>query len=362
MLPSFEISNFRAFRHLKVESLGNVNLIVGKNNVGKSSFLEALRIYSNKGAWDVVREILSLRDEYRSSDVEAILNGVSSIFHGRNNFNPSLVNHKAELGIDILSNAKVSLSLTFFTETIDEQGSVKRIPIDDFDSDEFDSSLALLVESDDARRLLPMERLGRFRQSRISRETDDRLIPCTSVSTSGSMSHDVPQWWDKVTLTPLEENVLSALRVINPGVSRISLIAPTEKNADRVFMVKTDNVETPFPLKSLGEGMVRIIEIALAIVNAPNGIVLIDEIENGMHYSVQPDVWRLVFEMAARLNVQVFATSHSWDCIEAFQTAAVEHANEGKLIRLQNREGNVVATIFDESELSIISRDRIEVR
>jgi hypothetical protein len=67
--------------------------------------------------------------------------------------------------------------------------------------------------------------------------------------------------------------------------------------------------------------------------------------------------------MARRLNVQVFATTHSWDCIEAFQTAAAESPEEGVLVKLrQNSKGDVEAIVFDEDELAIITRDQIEVR
>ncbi len=67
--------------------------------------------------------------------------------------------------------------------------------------------------------------------------------------------------------------------------------------------------------------------------------------------------------MARRLNVQVFATTHSWDCIEAFQKAAqVDIQNEGMHIRLESKKGKIVATLFDEKELGIATREQIEVR
>lgn len=108
--------------------------------------------------------------------------------------------------------------------------------------------------------------------------------------------------------------------------------------------------------------MQRMLGIALALVNAENGILLIDEIENGLHYSIQTDLWRLIFQVAQRLNIQVFATSHSWDCIESFQKAAQENEQEGILIRLEHKKGEVVATIFDEDKLAIATREQIEIR
>ena len=113
----------------------------------------------------------------------------------------------------------------------------------------------------------------------------------------------------------------------------------------------------------MGDGMVRLFHLALALVNSKGGILLVDEIENGLHYSVHEDLWKLVFKTARDLNVQVFATTHSWDCIEAFQRAACEdESSEGYLIRLGWRKDEVVATVYDENDLAIVTRDHIEVR
>jgi len=97
-------------------------------------------------------------------------------------------------------------------------------------------------------------------------------------------------------------------------------------------------------------------------VSINGGLLLVDEIETGIHYSAQQDMWRLIFQMARRLNVQVFATTHSWDCIEAFQEAAQEDESAGMLIRLQERDGQITPTLFDERELSIVTRRQLEVR
>ncbi len=62
--------------------------------------------------------------------------------------------------------------------------------------------------------------------------------------------------------------------------------------------------------------------MTLALVNSSNGFLLIDEFENGLHYSVLHKVWKLIFRLAKDLNVQVFATTHSHDCVTAFQAAS----------------------------------------
>lgn len=109
--------------------------------------------------------------------------------------------------------------------------------------------------------------------------------------------------------------------------------------------------------------MVRAFGIALALVNVSNGILLVDEFESGLHYSVQYDLWRLVISIARRLNVQVFASTHSWDCVEAFQKASQEEkSEEGMLIRLERKEQSIIPTLFNERRLSIATREQIEIR
>ncbi|MGI4790343.1 MAG: AAA family ATPase, partial [Janthinobacterium lividum] len=182
-------------------------------------------------------------------------------------------------------------------------------------------------------------------------------------SANGINRGQINDFWDEVILTPLEEDVVNALRVLSPEIERISLKGGKEPFVPRSPIVKISTSDDPIPLRSMGEGMNRMFGIALALVNAKDGMLLIDEVDTGLHYSVLPDLWKLIFEVAHRLNVQVFATSHSWDCIQAFQQAADDNKDEeGVLIRLENRKDGVGAVTFDERELAIVTREQIEVR
>ena len=134
-------------------------------------------------------------------------------------------------------------------------------------------------------------------------------------------------------------------------------------NRVRYSVVKSDRFDNPLPLANFGDGTQRVFAMALAMSTASNGYLLIDEFETGLHHSVQADVWRAVFRLAHEWNVQVFATTHSQDCIEAFQEAAAEDQNEeAMLISLQQRKAGITAVSFDERELKIATRGHIEVR
>ena len=109
-------------------------------------------------------------------------------------------------------------------------------------------------------------------------------------------------------------------------------------------------------------------DIILKIFSAKNGFLLIDEFENGLHYSVQPKIWELIFELAYRFNIQVFATTHSWDCIESFSQVAKDRTDmEGVLFRMghsvrKSDKGKLIATVFDEDDLYNLTKMNIEVR
>jgi uncharacterized protein YjeT (DUF2065 family) len=195
---------------------------------------------------------------------------------------------------------------------------------------------------------------------------DDSLKPrCLFVSSDGLSDAETAGLWDDVALGDSEREVIEALNILAPPrIERLNFIADplSRGDAERIAQARLSDANERVPLRSLGDGMNRILGLAVALVNVKEGMLLIDEVENGLHYSVQPDVWKLVFRTARDLNVQVFATTHSWDCIAAFQKAADQIDNEGLLIRLSEKEGQIIPTLFDERRLSIATEEEIEVR
>lgn len=120
----------------------------------------------------------------------------------------------------------------------------------------------------------------------------------------------------------------------------------------------------PFPLGSMGDGMRRILTLAMSAVTVENGFLLVDEIDTGLYYEVQADMWRLILKTAQQLNVQVFATTHSWDCVCAFQEALdnLEDRDIGKLFRLDMKYEKIRAVEYLAEDLKIALRQNIEVR
>ncbi len=130
----------------------------------------------------------------------------------------------------------------------------------------------------------------------------------------------------------------------------------------RTAIVRKSGYPKPIPLRSFGDGLNRLFGIILHLIEAKDGLLLIDEFENGLHHTAQADVWRVIFKMAKQLDIQVIATTHSWDAVKTFQQAANEVPEDGVLIRLTRKGDKIIPTRFTRDELAIAAEDRIEVR
>jgi len=329
VLASLEIQRFRAFRHLQIERLGRVNLVTGKNNVGKSCLLEALWVYAHRGSPPRILPLMEARDEIQypsryhntlniSDDTEQQILNIKHIFYGRNDIHNSLPPIK--IGPINKPNDSLTINVGWFNRS------------------DKDQVLALVTQlGSQEQEFHPLARYIERRGLWPPEKKD--MIPCVFVTANGLEPHQITSLWDAIALTDLEKEVLTALRIITPQVERVTLVSEQGTRRGRIPIIRTPKFNIPVPLRSMGEGMNRILEITLALVNAQNGILLIDEVDSGLHYKVQPDLWRLIFGIARRLNIQVFATTHSWDCIEAFQKALQQDPQgDGMLISLRTKK------------------------
>jgi hypothetical protein len=127
-------------------------------------------------------------------------------------------------------------------------------------------------------------------------------------------------------------------------------------------LVKIDGIDEPLPMKSMGDGTTRLFHIIVALVNAKNGLRLIDEFENGLHWSIQPKVWDIIFQLSERLNVQVFATTHSRDCVSGFESAWNKYPEAGTFFRLDAKDSFVKSVKYPAETLTDAIDMDVEVR
>ena len=180
-------------------------------------------------------------------------------------------------------------------------------------------------------------------------------------------SGQLARFWDKVALTEEESRAVDALNLIYTGsVERVAMIGDdsgTRRGGGRRPVVKLRDEPRPVPLKSLGDGAVRLFGVALALANSKDGFLLIDEAENGIHHSIQRDFWTMILKAAHQNNVQVLATTHSWDCVAGFAMASTEIEEvDGALVRLEKKGDDIRAVEYPSYDLDVIAQQGIEVR
>lgn len=360
-LNSLNIQNYRSLESVHVERLGRLNLVTGRNNVGKTSLLEAVRLWAAGIDVSTLLEIIDARDE--SVIPDRISNGDRSKKAGANSLlgclflfsgYPSLDSVKdpieisgddTTLYISIEELVRKQEPLPGFEQDMESIAPrTKSLELSWDSSDKFTSIQLPNYYSDEIRRRI-------HEQHRIS---NPHTVPCVSLasrSSSGSELSSPGMVWDKIALTPKEEIVTKGLKLVDPRIERIVFVQGG--NQERIPMARLTSVFNPVPLRGLGDGVCRIFEILLAMVSAEGGFVLIDEFENGLHYSVQEVAWDTILKLANTLDVQVFATTHSSDCVEAFQNVSEAASGEMILTRLISEGGTVRAETLDSEKLSL---------
>jgi predicted ATP-dependent endonuclease of OLD family len=369
MLRDLTIQNYRCFKDFHIDDLARVNLIVGQNNSGKTTFLEAIYLLVQQQNIQAVFDVLSSRGEL--SQIQTPLPSGQAVNRSKYQFEHIFYGHQLtpDLSIYIQSQKEELLSLKIQANPTNQQ---VLIPVAEEVETRFlaweliacynqnatvkisllrDASIAHLVSSK------LTERNNNYLSLVGSTQGNFNLLKSTAIAFNA-----MAVFWDAITLTPKEESVVAALQILEPDVERISFTSnPT---TDSGILIKIRGQNHPIPLGSMGDGMRRILSIAMAAVSSENGFLLVDEVDTGLYYQTQTDMWRMIFETAQRLNVQVFATTHSWDCIAAFQEALEQSENSfvGKLFRLSRRGEDIRAVEYTPDQLSVAVRQSIEVR
>jgi hypothetical protein len=343
MISSLLIRNFRLFKELKVNKLGRVNLFVGKNNCGKSCLLEALRIFAAGGDLNVLRDLVSIREEDwdEPSSEQPSLRSFKEIdspyrylFHGYHF--PEKEAEAIEIGP--IDNAKKRIKITPRAyQVIKEEVRTIRKPVRNESLDQIvDGEVGLELQIGNESRFLTSLVGDRWRpmffRRTITSDDSERVL----VVLPQGIDHDTTsKLWDNVNLTDLEDDVVNCLQLIDPNIEKVAFVGSWGlRERSRIPIVRYANTDERIPLKSMGDGMTRLFHIILSLVNAKNGYLLIDEFENGLHWSVHAGLWNIVFTLAAQLNVQVFATTHNRDCVRGFYEVWSTRESEGTFQRI----------------------------
>jgi hypothetical protein len=367
-LPSLSIRGFRGIPRLDVERLGRVTLLAGRNGVGKTTVLDAVRLYAERGSLFALQEILQRHEELETWpddddgwDERPVF---EALFHGRR---PEM-NGSFAVGPES-GEARVSATIVAPDEVSRDQ-----LKLFEPRSGPFESPILQIAFGQHQQYLPVFDKIDRafeplFLHGRRSRYLVQELewpdsVACVALGPGLPSNRQAAAHWDELAAGPREELALGALQLACAGtIVRIAAVAGSARTRERRIVVGLADGDR-VPLRSLGDGAARLFGLAIAFSNAAGGFLLIDEAENGIHHSLQTDYWRLVFQAARDHDVQVLATTHSWDCVEGFARAASEDAeSEGIAVRLERcGDGDLRAVEYREDTLRVAAERGIEIR
>ena len=358
-LPDLHIKRFRGINDLLISRLGRVTLLAGKNGTGKTTVLEAVRVYTARGRYADLYGLLRGRDEtsvriYDDDDRGLPEVNWEALFYGR------VLKPDSVISIGPTDGDPVNIEISLAATQLDFQstGSQFLEPILEIQV----SFQAVQQEFS----TLPDVQRGR-QMSFFGRRELPPAAQCESLGPGLPSSTQLAGFWDTVALTEEESRAVEALNLIYPSrVERVAMVGDdigARRSLGRRPVVKLHGEPRPVPLKSLGDGAVRLFSVALALANSKDGFLLIDEAENGIHHSIQRDFWTMILKAAHQNNVQVLATTHSWDCVVGFTMAATEIEEvDGALVRLEKKDDDIRAVEYPNYDLDVIAQHGIEVR
>lgn len=320
MIKDIEISNFRCFEHTKIEDFERVNLIGGKNNSGKTALLEAIFLYS----YPYPRSIIEIREAIRDESLDVVraipknawdnllfnldqenmieLKGSQS--HQANklvkisisdSLKDSLLGRSEDLQklYDFIAKNKSIISILNIQTSFDIKNGSKDSQMNYF-----------LIASSDG--FLALPDAGNYEPVIISASVNKSL-------------KDLSEAYTKIVFNEQEEEVIKALQILDPSLEKIESFFLGEPN---LYLKRKETKRLPISL--FGEAINRIVDMIFALLLNPQKIIFIDEIENGIHYTAYPDFWKTLFRLAIKLDIQIFATTHSLEMIQAFADVGLE--------------------------------------
>ncbi|MGD1698520.1 AAA family ATPase [Dapis sp. BLCC M229] len=379
-IDNLTIHRFRGIRDLTLEELGQINLLVGVNNSGKTSVLEAISTYCNP--LDPLEWInTAWRREIKFSR-KSKLESLKWLFPQNNENNPDDF-YQGETFVSGSGNFNLVESKATYeefeeiwdtTENNNEEYDQKNL-IDeiDIDNDEirYGAYLKLTftppeptfqrIEDENKERSIskkfkiwenkPLTTLKKYRDNSLS------------VDTVTPFSHRIEQLQIKLltgaTFQGFKKEVVELISMIDSEIIDLEILDPTGKNSRLYVIHKTLGIT---PISSFGDGVRRLLFIALTIAKLKGGILLIDELETAIHTEALVPSFSWLVKWCRKMNVQLFATTHSLETVDAM-LAASESTNDLVLYRLYQKDMQTKAVRIDQAKLGRVRENLgLEVR
>ncbi len=318
---NIEIKNFRGIDHLKIDDFSRVNILLGQNSSGKSSVLECLLLMMGVSNPDLPQAINSIRSRNYSSFAD-----LSYMFH---NYDLKV---KPEIAAELLDATKRHLTLDL-TYVFDEKSQVglQNGLIPTSETKIFLNTLKMLfyIESNQQTNTyecsLTVNHQGLISNKKLTEDYLEKnsVAFLSSDLAAGNPANDLVE----LAKRKLKETVTEQLRHFDRHITTLEIL-------NNVAYVGLEGIDQLLAVNMQGDGLRRYLNIVAASASPMNNILLIDEIENGLHYSAYKKLWEAIFSLATTTNKQVFVTTHSKETLSHLNEMLEEYPEYQQEMRL----------------------------
>jgi len=366
MYKWFQVKNYRCFGDLKITRLQRVNLVAGKNNAGKSSLLEALFMHCGGPNPLLALQISGMRgmEKVRIEFGATRETPWDSLFRDFDASRPiELLGETEQEGprmvrVELVTQAQrvARFGATVSGGTTQAQPTVLEVPVS---ADVFRSLRFWGMGPDGEETKCDLVAVPGA-EPHFEPTPPAPAFPGHLIGARGRASTEVDgQMFSQLGKEGLERVLVEPLSVLEPRLTGLRLF----DHHGQTVIHGDIGLSRSIPLPFIGEGMARLASLLLRVWAAGGGVVLVDEIENGFHHSVLGQVWAAIGKVARGSKTQVFATTHSWECIVAAQQAFSEGEEyDFCLHRLDRIDGQIQDVTYDRETLDAAIETGLEVR
>lgn len=297
-INSIEIERFRGIKDFKIEKFSKINIFLGKNNIGKTSILEAIFLLTGMSNPTLPNLVNSIRTEGETSMKE-----LGWLFYNKDINSPIIISDQGSRSVQITPILGLENG-GGLTPTL----SVSGLKID---------GLKLSFKHNGKRGNVSFYKKNN--EITIKRSSyEEKIVACT------------------LPANALKANLLSNIKEVikrNEKSHLVDIIKLFDKNTlnveiinDEVY-VQLSNINDLIPISFIGDGLQHFIGICSAVLNPENKVVLVDEIDNGLHYTVLKQLWKSLIKLSIENSTQLFITTHNEESLKSL-AAVLEEEKE----------------------------------
>ncbi|WP_342559408.1 AAA family ATPase [Metasolibacillus sp. FSL K6-0083] len=347
-LEAMRIHSFRGLTDVTLDHFSKINLFVGENNAGKTSLLEAIYLIANYSTKQGFLRLARMREQYigglaRTLSTEELISWLFSEtikpikieyeWAGMHKYIQCTLEEEEYLILNDSSDENIDI--------IDREQVVKEQSIEIYDNED---SIGKPI----------VYQFGTLNEKVIGIiKKGDSLFNCHFIS---AIDHRIaplsPYIIDDLVKDGERPMLIEALRQFDKKINGIELLMANDKgrNTRPIPYIQHEDLGL-VPISMFGDGVRKALVIASQAIRFKDGIILIDEIETGIHTKLIPTFFTWLAEICNQYNIQLFATTHSLEALDGMLKAAEADYNQLSVYRLGE----------DKKKLKYFSGERLKV-